>query len=124
MAATDRPLAGLSVLVLEDDYYLADDARHALETAGAKVVGPCPAATEALALAQQEPVQCAIVDINLGGGPDFDAARALVRKGVPVVLVTGYDHDIVPDDLRHVPCLPKPVSGRMLVMEVARTCGP
>ena len=34
------PLRGARVLVVEDEYYIADDLRRALEAAGAEVVGP------------------------------------------------------------------------------------
>lgn len=121
MAAT-KPLAGVSVLVLEDDYYLADDARHALEQAGAAVLGPCPAPDEAVALARSARAQCAVVDINLGSGPSFEPARELLGLGVPIVLVTGYDQEVIPEDLRDVPWMPKPITGPALVAAVDRAC--
>src|SRR3546814_2353211 len=37
---TDTLLAGCSVLVIEDNFFLAEDARDTLERAGATVLGP------------------------------------------------------------------------------------
>jgi hypothetical protein len=41
-------LAGRSVLVIEDDFYLADDAGQTLEDAGAGVLGPASNVEDAL----------------------------------------------------------------------------
>lgn len=81
-------LAGLSVLVIEDDFYLADDAREALEGAGAKVLGPVSNAADALALLARTRPDCALVDVNLGGGASFVSAEALQQRGVAFVFLT------------------------------------
>ncbi len=111
-------LSGLSVLVLEDDFYLADDARQTLESAGASVLGPFARAAEAQAMLERSKPDCALIDVNLGGGPNFDAARALLDSGVPIVFVTGYDRDVIPPDLAHVPCLQKPTQPKKMVEAV------
>ena len=43
----DRPLEGLRILVVEDEYSLARDAAHELAASGATIVGPVPSLTEA-----------------------------------------------------------------------------
>src|SRR3546814_983738 len=43
---TDTLLAGCSVLVIEDNFFLAEDARDTLERAGATVLGPVSNAEE------------------------------------------------------------------------------
>jgi DNA-binding response OmpR family regulator len=116
-------LAGLSVLVVEDAYYLADDAREALAAAGARVLGPFPDAEGALASLERERADCALVDVNLGRGPSFAPARALAERGVPVIFVTGYDEGVIPEALREHPCLQKPIDPGRLVGAVARLCG-
>ena len=118
-----KSLAGLTVLVLEDDYYVADDTRIALEAAGASVLGPCAAATRALALAERTPPDCALVDINLGDGADFSAAKHLLELGVPVVFMTGYGADVIPAALSDLPCLQKPAAAQKIVDAAASACG-
>ncbi|MCP3395515.1 response regulator [Bradyrhizobium sp. CCGB12] len=114
-----RPLEGVSVLVLEDNYYIAEESQLTLEDAGARVLGPCRNLEETLETLEADHPQCALVDVNLGEGPTFEPARALRAAGVSVLLVTGYDSAIVPADLKDVPCLQKPVDSRRLVSAVA-----
>jgi DNA-binding response OmpR family regulator len=124
MTSAARTLRGLSVLIVEDDYYQAEDARAALEQAGASVLGPCRDGEEAVSAIEGHHADCAVVDINLGGGPSFVAARSLLQRGLPVVFVTGYEQDVIPLDLRHLSCLQKPTDGRRIVAAVAEVCRP
>jgi CheY-like chemotaxis protein len=117
-----KPLSGRCVIVVEDDYYLAEDTKAALEDAGASVVGPFPAAASALQAAEQHAADCAVMDVNLGAGPNFEPAQRLLELGVPVVFVTGYDSSVIPDALSHLPCLQKPADARKLVAAVERLC--
>ena len=123
MTASDLRLDGLSILVLEDEYILADDARQVLLHAGAEVVGPFGTAAEALAAADRRKPHCALVDVDLGLGPDFETARALKSRGVPLVFFTGYDMDVVPADLRQERFVEKPVCMAAIVDVVALACG-
>lgn len=123
MGIAGPQLKGLSVLVIEDDYYLADDASRALARAGAKVIGPCARAEEAMQLVDHETPDCVLLDVNLGRGLDFAPARALAAKGVPIVFVTGYDPLVIPHDLAQSPCLQKPTDPRRIVAAVCTTCG-
>lgn len=112
-------LAGLSVLVIEDDFYLADDAREALEEAGAKVVGPVSNAADALELLARTRPDCALVDVNLGGGASFVSAEALQQRAIAFVFLTGYDASIIPPRFASVPRLQKPVSKPALLAALA-----
>jgi DNA-binding response OmpR family regulator len=116
-------LKGLSILVVEDDYYLADDAALALARAGAKVMGPCAGVEEAMALVDHERPDCVLLDVNLGRGLDFAPARALAAHGVPIVFITGYDPAVIPHDLAEAPCLEKPTDPRRIVAAVCTSCG-
>lgn len=116
-------LAGLAVLVLEDDYYLADDTQRALEAAGARVAGPFADVAESLSLLAEGRVDCGVLDINLGAGPSFATARALRRRHVPFVFLSGYGREILPEDFDDVELLEKPVEPRALIDAIARACG-
>jgi DNA-binding response OmpR family regulator len=115
----DTRLSGRSVLVVEDDFYLAEDARDALEEAGANVLGPYGRADEALNSLEEHVPDCAVVDLNLGFGPNFEVARALKLRGVPILLVTGYDPNTIPPDLAAIASLQKPISRAKLTAAVA-----
>lgn len=103
------------VLVLEDDFYLADDTREALEIAGATVVGPFSDAADAIVAVDRQKPTCALVDINLGRGANFAPAKALLARGVPVIFVTGYEPEIIPAELQAAPVLQKPVETQAII---------
>lgn len=114
----DRELAGCVVLVVEDEYLIADDTAEALRDARAVVLGPCPSADEALRMIDECTPSHAVLDLNLdGSGARFDVARRLKDRRVHSVIVTGYDPFVLPRDLADTPCLQKPVS-RHAVVEV------
>ncbi|HEY4029328.1 MAG TPA: hypothetical protein VGM25_03210 [Caulobacteraceae bacterium] len=123
MTASDRRLHGLSILVLEDEYILGDEARTVLLGAGARVLGPYGVAGDALAAAALHKPDCALLDLDLGTGPDFGPARALKGLGVPLVFFTGYDTAVAPLDLRRERFVEKPVFMAAIVEVVAEACG-
>ncbi len=123
MTASDLRLKALSILIIEDEYILAEDAQRVLLRAGAGVVGPFGTAGEALAAVVRHRPDCALVDLNLGAGPDFGPARALRAHGVPVVFFSGYDAAVIPADFRHAHFLQKPIHMPMIVDVVASVCG-
>jgi DNA-binding response OmpR family regulator len=117
-----KPLAGLSVLMAEDNYHIARESSWALTEAGARVVGPFASCKAAMAAVQVHPVDCAVLDLNLDGGPKFELARLLHGRGVPIVFFTGYDCAILPFDLADLPCVEKPLENRHLVDAVSSAC--
>jgi FixJ family two-component response regulator len=115
-------LAGLAVLVVEDDYYLADDTQRALKAAGAHVAGPYARVAESLARLAEGRIECGVLDVNLGEGPSFTTARVLKDQHVPFVFLTGYGRDVLPEGFADVELLEKPVEPRALVDAIARAC--
>jgi len=119
----EADLTGRRILVVEDDYYLATDAARALRGAGAQVLGPSSTDDEARAeLAVQRP-DAVLVDINLGAGPSFKLAEKLIDDGIPFIIITGYDQDVIPPAFDGVKRLEKPVSLREMVGAVAKLLG-
>jgi DNA-binding NtrC family response regulator len=112
-------LAGLTILVVEDDYYQAVDTKEAFERAGATIAGPFSNAAAALGAVERIPPDCAVIDINLGDGPRFDLARDLKKRGIPTVFVSGYQATVLPSDLRDLAFLVKPVEAASLVKAVS-----
>jgi DNA-binding response OmpR family regulator len=115
-------LAGRLVLVLENDYLLADDERSVLEAEGATVLGPFSDSAQAIEAADRARPNCALLDINLGGGPDFVAARELIARGIEIIFVTGYEPAVLPAHLASAPCLQKPFTEETLVAATASVC--
>ena len=114
-------LTGRTVLVVEDDYFMAHDTAKALSGAGATVLGPCPTAEMAQDLLEYEVPTHAVLDLNLGGGgPQFEIAHMLKARGVPFVFLTGYDPNVIPKDMEDVVRLQKPVPFRAIVEAIAQ----
>jgi two-component SAPR family response regulator len=124
MEAADRSsgdpgvLGGLSILIVEDDYFVASDCASILRTHGARVLGPVPDMARGRALLEQESPDCALLDVNLKGEFVFELAEELIERGVPAIFITGYDRSFLPASLRDAPCLVKPVESRDLVRVV------
>jgi DNA-binding response OmpR family regulator len=67
MMMAEPDLQGLRILVVEDEYLIADDLRDALLEASAIVLGPVPTVDAAKELIGREPmIDAALLDINLG----------------------------------------------------------
>lgn len=85
------------VLVMEDEYFIADDIARALTEAGANVVGPFGHVQQGVARLNAEPrIDLAILDINLNGEKVFDLAAALQENNIPFLFATGYGNDSLP----------------------------
>lgn len=116
---SEQPLRGCRVLIVEDEYLIADELRCELEGAGADVVGPVGHLVAALELAgTDEAIDAAVLDLNLGGAEVFPLADLLIGRGVPVVFSTGYDAGSLPSRYADVPTCVKPVSFLALVAAV------
>jgi CheY-like chemotaxis protein len=113
-----RSLAGRRILVVEDDYYLASDTSEWLQREGAEVIGPFSSTDEACQAVEQQAVDVAVIDINLGQGPTFHLASRLAAIDVPFIFATGYDAVALPDGFRDRPRLEKPFTGAQLVCAV------
>ena len=70
---------------------------------------------------EEQPPNAVVLDLNLGGGgPRFEVARRLVRSGTPFIFLTGYDPDVIPDELSDVVRLQKPIALRDVVEAVSK----
>lgn len=110
------PLSGQRVLVLEDDYYVADDIREALETVGAVILGPAATVDGGMQmLTDREPPDLAVLDVNLRGTKVYGIAEILAGIGIPFLFATGYDRRDLPTRFDEIPTLTKPYAVMSLV---------
>jgi CheY-like chemotaxis protein len=101
-------LSGRRILVVEDEYFIADDLVVALRAAGAEIIGPASTWQEALSMLEATPPDLAILDINLRGENGFAVADALAARGLPFVFATGYDPSAIPERHAGRPVWQKP----------------
>src|SRR5512140_3995081 len=87
---THPDLQGLRVLVVEDEMMVSMLIEDMLSDMGCTVVGPASRLDEAIALAKASEIDCAVLDVNLGGQPIFPLADLLRERGCPFAFATGY----------------------------------
>jgi PAS domain S-box-containing protein len=113
-------LHGRRVLVVEDEYLVAQETIDALEGFGCAVVGPAGTLEDALRLAAADEIDVAILDVNLHGGLAWPVARILQVRGIPFAFATGYADTVEPPpDLADAPRLDKPLQVDRLVRTMA-----
>lgn len=91
MNSVDQSRAGGQVLVVEDEYLIAEEIRLILGDLAFGVVGPVPTVGAALDLIESEPIDLAIIDINLHGESSGPVAEALRARGIAYMVASGYD---------------------------------
>ena len=110
MSRSDRP----RILVVEDEALIAMEVEAQLRALDFSVVGPVGWLGQAMEIARDEPLDGALLDVNVKGGEVFPVAEILLARGVPVVLATGYGPENRPADFRSLTWLHKPFSARQL----------
>jgi len=101
-------LNGLRVLVVEDEMMVSMLIEDMLSDLGCQVVGPASRLDEALELARIGGIDCAVLDVNLGGQPIFPVADLLRERRAPFAFATGYGDAGLRDVDRGTPVLQKP----------------
>ncbi len=101
--------SGRRILIVEDEYLLANETRRQLLKLGAIVIGPTPRVDRALELIQDEVIDAAILDVHLDGEMVFPVAERLEELRIPYVFATGYDPSIIPGHFRGFALCDKPI---------------
>jgi DNA-binding response OmpR family regulator len=113
------PLSGCRVLVIEDEYFLADDIVQALSALGARIIGPFGDLSEATEVVHGDvAIDAAIVDINLRNEMVFPLARLLRARKVPFVFMSGYDDSSIEAEFRDVRLWGKPLDFAAMAREL------
>lgn len=114
--------ARLRVLVVEDEPLIGMDIEDAVAGLGHEVVGPISELDEALDAATIAALGCAILDINIVGGNSYPVADILLKRGLPVLLLSSYRVETLPVRLHQEPRLSKPFTSAQLVEKIRELC--
>jgi DNA-binding response OmpR family regulator len=118
---SEGALSGRRILVVEDDYFLAEEWNRKLKAAGAAVLGPVPSVEAALELLEADDApDLVVLDVNLGGQMAYPVADALIARKVPFLFMTGYDQSSLPERFAAMPRLEKPIEARAILGELRR----
>jgi light-regulated signal transduction histidine kinase (bacteriophytochrome)/CheY-like chemotaxis protein len=113
-------LAGLRVLVVEDQLVIAMDVEAVLADHGVQAIDTAATSSEALRILASKPPDVAVLDVNLGQGTSIPVAEELRRQRIPFVFATGYgDTAMIPENLANAPVVRKPHDASTLVAAVA-----
>lgn len=101
-----------TVLLVEDEIFVAMDIQMTLEDEGWTVAGPFPSTADALSYLNENVPTCAILDVRLTDGDVFPVADKLRETNVPFVFHSGHAdgralEKVYPDSaFCQKPCLP------------------
>lgn len=111
MTAVDtKSVAGLRILVVEDEVAIAMLIEDMLLDLGAEVLGPVGRLAQAIESARTETLDLAILDVNVAGESIYPVADALAGRGIPFLFSTGYGAGGIDPPWRDRPVLQKPFS--------------
>lgn len=111
-----KGLQGRSVLIVEDDFFIAAELADALTEAGAVILGPAGSLAEALDLITRGAcMDAAVLDVNLRREKIYPISDMLVRRNVPCVLLTGDGGARDDPRFRGLPVLTKPMGSDSIV---------
>lgn len=103
-----KPLGGLRLLVVEDQFFVAMEVNDLISNLGAEVVGPFARLNDALDAVQRREIDGGVLDVKLDSERSYPIVDILLARCRPVLLVTGGDTVDIPDKYRGLPYLPKP----------------
>jgi two-component SAPR family response regulator len=109
-----KPLDGLKILIVEDEFLASLEISAMIETLGGAVVGPTGRLDEAQALADQVRIDGAVLDVKLSSTTSLPLAEDLTNRGIPFILATGYERDMLPVRYAEIPRLTKPFDATAL----------
>lgn len=104
------------VLIIEDEWILADHMAQLIQAAGALSIRMADAEDDAVAMALDQPPMVIISDVSLRSGNGLAAVQRIIAElgDVPVMFVTGEPRSFQPH-LPTTPVLHKPVDDQVLV---------
>jgi DNA-binding NtrC family response regulator len=109
LLSIDESLANRRILLAEDEGLIALDVEAMLQTFGCEVIGPLSELEDILVAVQAQPLDGALLDVNLRGRQVFDILPEFISRNIPVVLTSGYeDASLFPHAFRELPRISKP----------------
>jgi DNA-binding response OmpR family regulator len=91
MNQADAPASPCTILVVEDEFFIALEIKTALTSAGFNVLGPAGSVDHALELLRDTKPDAAVLDVDLGGERVTPVAIQLKVLGIPFVLASAAD---------------------------------
>ncbi|HZK99315.1 MAG TPA: response regulator [Caulobacteraceae bacterium] len=116
--------ANRRILVVEDEIMIAMMIEGMLTDLGCEIVGPASKLEAAIALATEEALDAALLDVTIRGGQVFPVAEILRRRSIPFILASGYGDWALPEAFQGSPRLQKPFTAAALEEALGAICPP
>ncbi|TIP27614.1 MAG: response regulator [Mesorhizobium sp.] len=109
----------LRVLVVEDEWLIAEDIAACLRTSGHQVIGPTPSVAAALRLIGENPVDVALLDVQLHGETSLAIADELQARQIPFACLSGFGPRDVPSAFASFRFVRKPADQAAILRALA-----
>jgi DNA-binding response OmpR family regulator len=108
----------LRVLLVEDEFVIAEFIASLLTAAGMVVAGQVGTIEAALTAIETISFDCAVLDVNLNKQSIAPVADRLAKQAKRYVFLTGYGRHKLPAGHGHVACISKPVKTHELLAAI------
>jgi DNA-binding response OmpR family regulator len=110
------------LLIVEDEYLLADNVARYFAKQGAQVIGFAPSVRKAREIINRgEAFDLAVLDIRLQDAEVYEVADLVRDKGARLVFYTAMEASSLPDRFRNTPVVQKPAPLNQLYQIVMAT---
>ena len=97
------------ILIVEDSIFLTLALQDMCDSLGWTLVGPAVTLADGLRLARAEPIDAALLDVEIGDSQSWDVADVLQQRHIPFAFTTGHSLDrVLPPRFASAPILRKP----------------
>lgn len=111
------------ILIVEDEPFIALTLEDMLDELGFAHAGTVGQVSDAIELIGRDPVDCALLDVNLGSEKIDPVADLLASRGCPFIFTTGYGRSGIPAGHSERPVLQKPFRMDDLATVLSTTLG-
>jgi DNA-binding response OmpR family regulator len=120
----DSALDGASVLIVEDEFIIAEYAKEVLTACAAKVVVATDIVEARVMIETPTRFDAAILNVKLAGRLSYSLAERLTEARIPFAFASGFDHlKLRADGFGSAAWLPKPYTPHKLLMMVTGLIG-
>jgi len=115
ITSNDTDTKGQHILIVEDDPMLAFGMEQTLLESGFKIAGIAANLDTALTMIESGVSDAAILDANLAGTSAAPAAAALMARGVPFLVLSGYSKKQLNREFLAAPLFQKPCRPELVI---------
>lgn len=116
-------LTGKRIMIVDDEPMIALLLETALADEDCEIVGPFPSVAAAHAAATTEPLDFALLDVNVADGKVYPIAEALDTRGIRFLLLSGYGDGDCPNNRSHWQTAAKPFAIDPLIERICTALG-